>query len=267
MSHARMSVSARQWTSAALLLLSSGCVELPRPAQEQLSQAETDYRERRYPAAQTKLDGVISDYPSYRQAAEAYYLRAMCRIAQSNKAGASADIAKCLELATSADLTRRAHATAAELDYEAGRYKDAQRHFEQALSRSGERKLEQQDLLHLRYGMCLQRLGEWQAARMQFAMAMQRSPGGTVATQARAMADWPNDYFVIQCGVFRDAAAAAKRAAELQRMGLPAKVEVRSRAGQTIQTVCVGNYSTFEQAQKALPGVKGKAAGAVIFPN
>ena len=81
------------------------------------------------------------------------------------------------------------------------------------------------------------------------------------------MFEWPWDYYVIQCGVFRDQAQAAKAAQKLQAAGLSARVESRQRIGEGVYMVCVGTYPKFDQAQDALRSVKTKSPGAIIAPG
>jgi len=256
-----------RWPLLLLPIVGASCVELPRPAQEKLAEAEKDYRGRDYRGARAKLDEILRHYPAHQQSAEAYYLRAMCRIAQSDKLGAATDIRKCLELAGKSDLALRASATAASLDFEAGAYADAVRHFAAAFERSPAKPFAEQDLMRFRYGVCLQRIGQWAASRQQFAAVFQRSPSSPLVSQARAMYEWSHDYFVIQCGAFREQAAAIKRARELQAAGLAATVETRSRLNEALHVVSVGNYNTYAQAQQALPSVRKKARDAVIYPG
>jgi tetratricopeptide (TPR) repeat protein len=260
---------ARPRSRAALLLLgltaAGACTHLPPPAQQQLAQAEQEYRQNNLAGSAGRLDTILRDYPGYRQSAEAYYLRAKIRISQSNRLGAVADLKKCLSLSMDADLTARAHATAGTMDFEAGDWAGAMRHFEAGIGRLPEKP--DTDLFRYRYGICQARMGEWGAARLQFTAVFQRYPQSSVAGRAREWFDWPHDYFVLQCGVYRSESGARKRVAELERAGLQARVEKRIRAGQTLFAACVGSYRRYDQAQEALRSVKTSCSGAVIAPG
>jgi tetratricopeptide (TPR) repeat protein len=247
------------------LPLVAGCVELPAPAQQQLAQAEIDFRARNYRDASAKLEDVLRQYPEYKQSAEAYYLRAQVRIAQNDKLGAAADLKKCLALSNDAKLSARAHASAGQLAFEAGDFKGASDHFGEALKKLPENP--PADLTRFRYALCLQRIGDWPKARQQFAMVVQRYPNSSVGQQSKAMFEWPWDYYVIQCGAFRDQAQAGKAAQRLQAAGLVVRVEPRQRLGETLYTVCVGNYGKYGLAEEALRGIKTKSPGAVIMPS
>lgn len=245
--------------------LVAGCVELPTPAKEQLVQAERAYRSQNYRDASAKLEDILRIYPEYKQSAEAYYLRARVRVDQNNKVGATTDLKKCLQLSIDPALTARAHATAGQLSFEAGDNAGAASHFAEALKKLPESP--PNDLVRYRYALCLQRMGEWRAARPQFAMVFQRYPNSSVGQQAKAAFEWPWDYYVIQCGMFRDQTQAGKLVQKLQAAGLQARVESRPRMGGGLFMVCAGSYPKLEQAQEALRSVKAKSPGAVIAPG
>ncbi|MBI5762149.1 MAG: SPOR domain-containing protein [Planctomycetes bacterium] len=248
-----------------VLLPLVGCVELPPPAREQLGEAEKDFRNREYKSAATKLDDILRAYPEYQQSAEAYYLRAQVRAQQNNKVGALTDAKKCISLSQNSDLSARANATAGAMCYEAGNHKDAIHFFEAALKKLPETP--PADLVHFRYATSLQRIGEWRKCRPQYAIVFQRYPGSSLANQARLMFEWPWDYYVIQCGAFREASSANKLAQKLQGNGVSARVEQRQRLGETVHAVCVGSYPKYELAQEALRTVKARSPGATIEPG
>jgi TolA-binding protein len=246
-------------------LITAGCVELPLPAQDKLKAAEHDYRARDYRAATTKLDDVLRVYPEYKQSAEAYYLRAECRIATNNKLGAASDLKKCISLSNDPVLTSDARASAGTLAFEAGNMSEAVADYEEALKKAKEAP--PTDQIRYNQGVALMRLGDWRRARVQFGLVARAYPGSPLAAHARDKFDWPFDYFVIQCGVYRDQAAANKESTRLQAAGLATRVESRQRGGETIYMVCVGSYPKYELAVDALRSIKSKCAAAVMVPG
>lgn len=250
----------------ALIALScAGCVELPQPAQEKLKLAEKDYRSRDYRSATGKLDEILKDFPEYKQSAEAYYLRAECRIATNNKLGAASDLRKAVALSNDPRLTADAHASAGTLAYEAGNMSEAASHYAEALKKLPEKP--PADQIRYNYGVTLMRQGDWKKARVQFGIVFQRYPGSTLAGNARDKFEWPFDYFVIQCGAFRDRPSAEKLSTKLQGSGLATRVESRQRAGETVYIVCVGSYPRYDLAADALRSVRAKSSAAVIVPG
>lgn len=243
----------------------AGCVELPQPAQEKLKLAEKDYRGRDYRAATARLDEILRDFPEYKQSAEAYYLRAECRIASNNKLGAASDLKKAIALSNDARLTADSHASAGTLAYESGNMTEAARHYEDALKKLPEKP--PTDQIRYNYAVALMRQGDWRKAREQFGLVAQRYPGSSLAGNARDKLEWPFDYFVIQCGAYRDRPSAEKLSTKLQGTGLATRVESRQRAGETVHIVCVGSYPRYDLAADALRSVRAKSSAAVIVPG
>lgn len=244
--------------------LVAGCTELPLTAKQDVDRARDAYLKRDYQTARTTLDGVLGSYGHYTGAAEAYFLRSKILAETSNRAAALRDARRCIELSRDKSLTARAHASAGALEFEAGNKAAALDHYAEALKGLPERP--PADVIRFRYATCLMHVGRWKDARRELATVLQRYPSGDIAEHARRLQAWPGDYFVIQCGAFRDRASATKQVNQLQRAGVSARVESMSRQGQALQTVVVGEYSTYSAAKAALPPVKSRVSGAVIAP-
>ncbi len=241
-----------------------GCTELPPAEWERLNQAKAACQQRDYRAAMPTLDDILSKYPYANGAADAYYLRSLCHSNLSNKVQAEADARSCIEKSKNPALTADAHATLAVLLLEANRNPEALPHFEQAFS--GAQPRPNDDLLRYRYGLCLQREGRWEEARAEFAAVVMQSPGGGAAAHARRAREWPNPFYAIQCGVFREAGGAQQLKTKLERFGLKSWVARQSRAGESLHSVFVGRYSRYDEARDAVAAVQKHAAGAFIVP-
>lgn len=244
--------------------LVAGCTELPHSAKQELSKAGDDYRRHDYRGAQTKLDGLLSTYHYYTGAAEAYYLRALCQVGVSNKSAALADAERCISLSQDKLLTAQAQAMAGTLKFESGDEASASGLFAKALRDLPEKP--PADLVRFRYAVCLQHEGRWTDARREFGTVSQRYPGSDIGENARRMFEWTGDYFAIQCGAYKDSSSAAKQVQKLRKTGLSPRVETRTRLGQTMYMVFVGQYPKYDAAQEALRSVRGKVSDAVIAP-
>jgi tetratricopeptide (TPR) repeat protein len=259
----------RRWIGPRLhavfaLPLVAGCAELPYGAKQELTKAGEDYRRQNYRGAQTKLDGIISTYHAYTGAAEAYYLRALVHVKQSNKAGALADVERCIGLSKDQLLTAQAAAMAGTLAFEAGDEAKALDYFARALKALPEKA--PTDLVRYRYAVCLQHQGRWSEARREFGTLVQRYPQSTIADNARRMYEWKGDYFVLQCGAYQDQASAAKQMQKLRKAGLSSRIEKQTRLGKGLFMVIVGQYPKYDAAQGALRTVRAKVPNAVIAP-
>jgi tetratricopeptide (TPR) repeat protein len=242
----------------------AGCADPDKAAMNQVIEAERDYRNSRYRAAESKLNRYLRQYPESPQSAEAYCLRALCNVQLSDKRRAESDARRCIELSRHDDLTASAHATIATLLYESNQTREALMHFEWALRGLPDKP--PADLLRYRYALCLQREGRWRQARLEFASMRSRHAGSTLSQHAQRMMDWPHDYYSIQCGAFRDRASASTFASKLTRSGLSGAVESQTRDGESLFTVYVGQYQRYAEAHDALTSVRRHVKDAFVAP-
>lgn len=241
-----------------------GCATPTPDAIKQVSEAEKDYRNQNFQSAEVRLNRFIKQYPNAPESAEAYYLRSLCGTRRSNKVMAEADARQCVKLSRDKRLSAKAHATIATLCFETNRNADAIEHFGIALANLPDKP--PADLLRFRYAICLQREGRWRESKAEFNAVANRYPGSDIAPVAQRMLEWPHDSFAIQCGAFRDKAAAGKLERKMKVVGLKAWTEKRSRSGEVLYTVYAGNYTNYAMARDALPGVQRSAPGAHIVP-
>lgn len=257
-------ISRFQAILAVLLLASAGCSEFPDSARQTLDRARRSYASGKYADATTKASTVIASYPQHADTAGAYFVRALCFIARSNKMRAGEDIQQCIRLSRDRTLTAKAHAMSGALLFESGNDSGAVRHYEKALKHLPEER--DKDLVHYRYGICLQRVGRWDAAKGQFATVFRRYPKSSVAELARRHHAWPHDYFVVQCGAYGSRESAAARVRELRRHGLTGRIETRTQRGRTMQMVYEGRYPTFQSARRSLGSVRRRVGDVLIAP-
>jgi len=259
-----LTIARRCWPMIAIIAVAVGC----GPNQLELRQvmkAETDYRNQNYDAAHEKLDKFLRRYPNDNASAEAYCLRALCRVQMSKKHLAENDARQCVKLASDRDLRANAHATLATLLYEAGKTNEAIEHYDAALKTLPEKP--PADLLHYRYGLCLQRSGRWQDARLQFASVYQRYPTSEVAAHAKRFYEWPHNAYSIQAGAFRDSGSASELNQRLKRSALPSRVERTTRQGERLYNVYVGKYPQYDTAERMLATVRRVVADAFVVPK
>ena len=247
-----------------LLLWGPACAELPPTAWNELGEAQKEYTANRYNAAAARLDKVLQDYPAAGGSDQAYYLRCLCRAKLGQAEDAKADALACIKCASQADLKAKAQVSLADLLFEQGRLEEALPYFAAGVGRLPAKG--SLDLVHYRYGMCLQREGRWREAKTEFAAVCNGYPSSQLAEPARHAADWPHEFFSIQCGAYRDQAGANKLQDELSKTGLPARVEKVRRNAEELYTVYVGRYPQYSKAQEALGSVQRKTPGAQVVP-
>src|SRR5207244_1373805 len=113
---------------------------------------------------------------------------------------AERDAQQCISLSLDRQLTAKARAMAGALMFDAGNCAGAAEHFSKAIEVLPEQP--PMDMVRYRYGVCLQRNGDWKGARKQFSIVMQKYPNSPAAPWAQRASGWPHDCFTVQAGVF-----------------------------------------------------------------
>ena len=246
------------------LTIWSGCVPLPPEAIESIRQAHTEYETGQYAQAACRLAPVITEHPNAAEIAEAYYVRALCRLQSGDPSEAKADLLAGLQRSRRAELTARIKACLGNLAYEQGRHDIASSYYAGAVEELPDRH--PKDLILYRYGVCLQRDGQWTKARRTLRKIPVAFPKSPIASEARRKAQWPNDYYILQCGVFADQSNARRLVDKLRGRSLTAEYVPDCAAGATRYVVRVGRYKTYDCAQKGLEAVKRVQDDAIIIP-
>lgn len=246
------------------LLLPIGCATLPEHARQRLLEGDRLYREKNYAAAEVTANVFLKEFPDRPESAEAYYLRALCRIQMGQRITAEGDLDRCLSLSRRDDLTARARAALGGLAFDSGRFTDAITHFGAALERMEERP--PADEMHYRYGVALQREGRWDEARKQFSALLHRFPGSRYEDDARRRFSWPLKAFSVQCGAFREAASADALVKKLRGASMDARSAAESRGGRPMHVVYVGSYASYAAADEALKRIKAQVSDAIVVP-
>jgi TolA-binding protein len=241
-----------------------GCQGVPPAGRQMLERADKNYRAGEYQATEQSADSFLRQFGSSPAAAEAYYLRGLARARLGRWDEAVADLQRSIETSQREDLTAQAHAMLGLYDYQHEQDTDAIQHFEQALPHLA--KEPPADDVQYAYAVCLQRLGQWDAARRELAAILHTYPNSDIAEAARRRFRWPQDSFSIQCGAFSKVDNANARVTELQQAGLAAKTAFLESDGGGLWRVYVGQYPTYAEAQAALPGVRSVVPGALIAP-
>jgi tetratricopeptide (TPR) repeat protein len=237
---------------------------LPVSEKVKLVKAEEQFRAGDYAGAQAALDDIISRYPKYNETASAYYLRAHVHERSSRLAPATQDVQHCIALSKDPKLTALAHAMAGGLLFDAGNSDAARAHFERAMTDLPDEP--PMDVARYRYGICLQRAGQWKQARQQFAAVSQRYAGQPIAERARRLYDWPHEFFSIQCGAFREHKPANEMSGRLRKARLNGWVHTQTRAGTKLYTVYCGRYPDYEQAKQGLVAARRVVSDAHVVP-
>ncbi len=242
----------------------SGCAALPGPAVRQIREADAAYSAQRYAEADKILSPVIDDYMASPDIAEALYLRGLCRLRTGRSVEAQADLEGALERSQRPDLTDRLHTQLGNLEFDQERYNRAVGYYEDSYRDLPNRA--PKDRVGLQYGLALQRLGRFGEAREVFNDVATHFTDTDFGAEARRKATWAHDYFTIQCGAYRDIAAAHRLAQTLKDKGVDALAVPEEGVSSKLYMVRVGRYRTYAAARQALPGVQRAQRDAFITP-
>ena len=259
------------WTLRLALLsaapIVAGCTQLPPHMRQELVQADQAYNKGDIPGATKRLDSILLQYPIAVESAEAYYLRAMCRIKQGRSGDAMADLQQCVKLSSRNDLTGKAWAALGGIQQDMGQWGPAADSYRKALQNlptTGSPGVTDQVLL--RYGICLQRQGKWNEAREPFSTLIKRYPNSPFVEDARRRFSWKHQYFSIQCGAYTRPSQADGQLRKLRSALSEAWLEPEARFGRPMYVVYAGKYGTYAQAEGGLRNARRVTPEAFIVP-
>ena len=253
--------------SASLLInlfASVGCASLPPAERQLLIDASRQYTQGDITTATANLDRIIREYSNASETAEAYYLRGLCRFISKQLQAAGEDFDRGISTSTRSDLTARCRASLAAIAYQSQDWPRAARLYQQSVGELPD--VPPMDAVLYAAGVSMQRAGEWQEAKLQFARLLNRFRNSPLAADARRMATWRHPYYSIQLGVYRDAENAGKAVQEFRLQGFDPVQEYLSRNGEDVWVVMSGRYRTYADATAALAAVRQRGYDAVIIP-
>jgi tetratricopeptide (TPR) repeat protein len=250
--------------SGLCLLAYAGCVTISPEAVSLLKSADADYNSSRWPQAENQAALFIERYHNTPVVAEAYYLRGMARVQQQQYASAEADFHKALEYSKRQDLTARVHAILGYVAMVQDKPAKAVEHYRQAIAGLDERP--PKDEVYYRYAVALQRIGQWDEARICLARVVDGYPTSAYAQPARQKLAWPGRFFSIQCGLYSQISNANGQVSRLHASGLDARRSMKVVAGEPRYVVYVGRYPTYRDACIDLARVRAAASDAIVVP-
>jgi tetratricopeptide (TPR) repeat protein len=264
---------ARLWLIVLLAgAVQTGCNGVQTEPRTYLAQAEAAYKSRQYGQAVSLLTRCISAKPDSALLARAHYVRALALARSGQRDRARADLERCLKIATDNDIRWRAYTVLGTLNFEDGDWDGAGRAYGAAIDIGPQAP--PMDVLLFRLGQCYERVGRWMQARRPYQRILEEYPQSSLVPQARRRLALGADHFAVQCGVFSDRRNAQALCEELRRAGFSPQIRTETRSGRygesaaagTVYVVLVGEFATYEEAERELARVKGYVPAAVIWP-
>lgn len=246
------------------IFLAGGCNELPASDVRRIKQAHQAYRLARYSESDRLTTAVIRDYSDKPDTAEAYYLRGISRLKQARRLEAEPDLHAALRLCRRRTLEVLLYMQLGNLAFQDGAYRRAAKLYRRAMD-----DLPSKVAVHevwYRYGVSLQRSGDFAGARAALRRAMVGRVSSTMRKDAVRKISWKHDYFTVQCGAFSQMRSARAVAETLRRQGIDAVAPRQNEAGSLSYVVHAGRYRDYASARAALPAVRRVQADAFIVP-
>jgi tetratricopeptide (TPR) repeat protein len=241
------------------LLACAGCVTVSPEGITLLQSANADYNSNRWPQAENQAAMFIQKYQNTPVVAEAYYLRGMSRVQQKQYASAEADFQRALESSKRKDLTAKVHAILGYVAMIQDKPSKAVGHYREAIAGLDERP--PKDEIYYRYAIALQRIGQWDEARICLARVVDGYPTGGYAPLA-----WAGRFFSIQCGLYSQMKNADTQVGHLRQSGLDARRSMMLVGAEPRYVVYIGRYPTYQQACIDLARVRIVAKDAIVVP-
>ncbi|MCP4376561.1 MAG: tetratricopeptide repeat protein [bacterium] len=214
-----------------------------------------------YPATIAKADKFLREHGSTREAGRAYYLRGKAKLSQSNIDGAKADLQEALSQSGNADVRANASLALGQLAFDSGQMLQAEELYRSAADdiEVGKRP---GDHAHYRLGCVLQRRGMWQKAELEFRLVIEYFAGTELARRSSRRVN--ATAWTVQAGAFGNQRRSAMLSGKLRTAGF--KSDVRTVLGKSgpLFIVVVNKYGTYQQAARALSGVKKYQADAFV---
>jgi tetratricopeptide (TPR) repeat protein len=252
------------WGAGLCLIACAGCSTVSPDGVNLLQSANADYNSNHWPQAENQAALFIDRYHDTPVVAEAYYLRGMARVQQKQYASAEADFQRALENSKRKDLTAKVHAIMGSVAMIQDKPGKAVEHYRQAIV--GLEEHPPKDEIYYRYAIALQRIGQWDEARLCLARVVDGYPTSAYAPLAKRRLSWPGRFFSIQCGMYSQAAYADQHVGRLRQSGMNARRSMTIVGSEPRYVVYVGRYSTYRDACIDLARVRAVVKDAVVVP-
>jgi tetratricopeptide (TPR) repeat protein len=250
---------------AAVAATLSGCSQMPGSATKQIREGHLAYNQNQFELSERRLTPIIEQYPDAPETAEALYVRGLARVCRNKSSAAKSDFQAALRLAERPELRTLIQAQLGNLEYEASNYASAVNYYRLCSEDLADRPPSDQILL--RYGVSLQRAGDFREGRKVLADLLMRFPHGPASRDARnKIGGAGSQYFSVQCGVFSKESSARELSQRLNGQGISAAAWRESRDGRAQYVVRSGQFRTYAEAEQALGRVRQHVRDAFIIP-
>ena len=214
--------------------------------------------------AKAQADAALRTAKSRDDRAAAYYLRALARLQQGDRAGSRGDLRSARTLKPTPALAARIDVLEGNMDFDEGMYASAALRYAQCAENLPARS--RRDRILFQYGTALQRCNRFRDGAEVFRTLISKSPDSPYAPLAARKVDWNLNYFTVQCGAFLDPGLAREAAGSLASRGHPARVVEAPRSAPLRWVVHCGRFAGYAEASRAQANLRPLCADAFILP-
>ena len=233
----------------------------PRQGKILLAEAQNSLVRRDYSDTIAKTDRFLREYGGTREAGRAYYLRGKARLSLSNTAGAKSDLQEAVNRSGNGDVRANARLALGQLAFDSGQMLLAEELYRDAITDIEVGK-PPGDHAHYRLGCVLQRRGMWRKAELEFRLVAEYFANTELARRSSRRAN--ATAWTVQAGAFANESRSASLVKKLRAGGLLPDVRAVLGKSGPLFVVVVNRYETYQQAVKALSGVKKYQADAFV---
>lgn len=254
----------RQWMALGLVAACfvAGCNgQLSPEAKQLLLDARTAYERNNNPAVVSITDRFVREHPGSIALDEAYYLRGMARFRLGKFPAAVADFKRALDVTERDAIRALAYTQLGEIAFMRNDLDRAEEFTRNALEHTDPAKPPADKALY-RLGCTLQRKGQWVEADERLGKVTFWFDETELAGRARRRISARG--WTVRAGTFTRRRYAEAAADELQKVGLPAKLQVEVRGGKLVYLVEVGRFADYAPAVAQLPAVRRHRSDAFI---
>lgn len=242
--------------SILLAVVLEGCkTHADKRGQSQLAAARRQFSQNRYPLAQNTLNRFIDSYSKSIEAAEAYYLRALCyrEMGTDNSCNAEDDFRLAISKASDEDVKYLAYAGLGHLYFEQGGSAQTKAIELYRAALEGMAADKPKDVVLYRLGVALQNNGQWKEADSYFSSCFGEFVDSEYANKARLR--FGMRVFRIQVGAFGQLHRAMEKVVEMNKTHWQADWSSLRRDGKVLYAVRTGQYNTLTEATDALRAI------------
>jgi TolA-binding protein len=216
----------------------------------------------RWQEAVDKFSLYLQQDPTTASRGEVYYYRGQALVHLSRRQEAKEDFLRAIGAGAQPPVAQFAQVAIGNVYYEEGDDARAVEHYARACD--GSQKDLPRDMICLRLGVSLQRLGKWQAAQRYLEHLVEQYPGTPAAAEARRRVN--ATAFVVQTGAYSSMTVASGQARQVQAKGFSAQVVKTTSAGRTLYAVHTGRLATYREAEALAARIRQAGFPALVVP-